>query len=117
MTSMRKEVTHEGGDIRAMLRARDRFCEVLLEGSGSKSIYSIPGGLQGRVSVPRTTALSQAGRPAQAVGEVRAIVEAIEAQDAEAAALACARHVELAAEAGLAGLGADAHTEAARTVR
>jgi hypothetical protein len=78
MTSMRKEVTHEGGDIRAMLRARDRFCEVLLEGSGSKSIYSIPGGLQGRVSVPRTTALSQAG---------------------------------------LAGLGADAHTEAARTVR
>jgi DNA-binding GntR family transcriptional regulator len=113
-----EEVTCEGGDIRAMLRAEDRFYEVLLEGSGSRPISSILAGLQARVSVLRTASLSQPGRPARSVSEIRAIVEAIEAQDAEAAARACARHVERAGEAGLAGLGADAASgEAAQGAR
>src|SRR5262249_24334761 len=60
-----EEVTHGGGDVRAMRRAKDRFYDVLLKGTGSTTIYSIPGGLQARVSVLRTTWLSQPGRPAR----------------------------------------------------
>jgi DNA-binding GntR family transcriptional regulator len=111
-----EEVTHDGGDVRAMRRAKDRFYDVLLKGTGSTSIYSILGGLQARVSVLRTTSLSQPGRPARAVAEIRAIVEAIEARDAEAAAQACARHVEQAAQAGLAALGTGPAPETARAV-
>ena len=101
-----EEVTHDGGDVRAMRNAKDRFYDVLLKGSGSRSIYSILAGLQARVSVLRTTSLSQPGRPARAVDEIRAIVEAIEARDAEAAARACAHHVEQAARTGLDALAA-----------
>jgi DNA-binding GntR family transcriptional regulator len=99
-----EEVTHEGGDIRAMLRAKSRFYDVLLSGSGNGAIRSILGLLQARVSLLRTTSLSQPRRPAQAVAEIRAIVEAIEARDAEAAARACTLHVEHAARAGLGAL-------------
>jgi DNA-binding GntR family transcriptional regulator len=91
-----------GGDIRAMLRAKDRFYGVLLDGSGNRSIQSILGGLQARVRVLRAGSLSAPGRPARAVEEIRAIVEAIEAGDAEGAAQAAATHVEQAAAVGLA---------------
>jgi DNA-binding GntR family transcriptional regulator len=91
-----------GGDIRAMLRAKDRFYGVLLEGSGNRSIQSILGGLQARVRVLRAGSLSAPGRPARAVEEIRTIVEAIEAGDAEGAAQAAATHVEQAAAVGLA---------------
>jgi DNA-binding GntR family transcriptional regulator len=96
--------TREGGDIRAMLRAKTRFYEVLLEGARNATVHAILSGLQARVGVLRTTSLSQPGRPARAVAEIRAIVDAIEAGDADAAARACARHVEEAAAAGLAAL-------------
>ena len=33
-----EEVTHDGGDIQAMLRAKDRFYDVLLEGAGNGSV-------------------------------------------------------------------------------
>jgi DNA-binding GntR family transcriptional regulator len=99
-----EQVTVEGGDIRAMLRAKDRFYDVLLRGSGNHAVHSILSGLKARVAVLRTSSLSQPGRPERAVAEIRAIVEAVEERDAEAAAQACTRHVERAAEAGLPGL-------------
>src|ERR671931_43473 len=39
-------VTHDGGDIQAMLRAKDGFYEVLLRGAGNGSVRSILGALQ-----------------------------------------------------------------------
>jgi DNA-binding GntR family transcriptional regulator len=95
------ERTHEGGDVRAMQRAKDRFYDVLLKGAGNRSVHVVLAGLQARVSALRMTSLSQPGRPAQAVVEIGAIVAAVEARDAEGAALACARHVEEAARVGL----------------
>lgn len=101
-----ERVTHEDGDIHEMLQAKRRFYTVLLAGSGNGAIDSILSGLQARVGVLRTTSLSQPGRPARAVSEIRAIVEAVEARDADAAACACAHHVEQAARAGLSALAA-----------
>jgi DNA-binding GntR family transcriptional regulator len=98
--------TREGADIQAMLRAKTRFYEVLLDGARNATVQAILSGLQTRVGVLRTASLSLPGRPARAVAEIRAIVDAIEAQDADEAARACARHVEEAAAAGLAALGA-----------
>ena len=95
-------VTRDGGDIRAMLRAKDRFYDVLLEGAGNGSVRSILNGLQARVRMLRAASLSAPGRPEQTVAEIRALVEAIEARDAEGAAEAASSHVERAAEVGLA---------------
>jgi DNA-binding GntR family transcriptional regulator len=83
-----------------MLHAKDRFYDVLLKGSGNRSIHSILAGLTARVSVLRAASMSQPGRPAKSVDEIRAIVEAVEARDGEAAARACVFHVEQAARSG-----------------
>ncbi len=101
-----ERVTHDGGDIHAMLEAKNRFYDVLLAGSGNRSVHAILGSLQARVGALRLTSLSQPGRPARAVAEIRAIVEAIEARDADAAARACEQHLDGAAAAGLGALTA-----------
>jgi GntR family transcriptional regulator, trigonelline degradation regulator len=99
-----EHITAEGGDIRAMLRAKDRFYDVLLRGAGNHAVHAILAGLKARVGLLRTSSLSQPGRPERSVAEIRAIVDAVRARDADAAADACAEHVERAAEAGLNGL-------------
>ena len=53
--------------------------------------------LQARVTVLRAASMSQPGRAAQTVEEVRAIVEALERRDGDAAAAACVHHVNEAA--------------------
>ncbi len=97
-------VTTDGGDIRAMLRAKGRFYDVLLKGAGNRSVHAILAGLQARVSALRGTSLSQPGRAARSVDEIRAIVEAVEAREADAAVRACAEHLERAAANGLGAL-------------
>jgi DNA-binding GntR family transcriptional regulator len=99
-----EHVTDERGDIPALLRAKRRFYDALLEGSGNAAISSILEGLQARVSALRTASLSQPGRPARSAAEIEAIVVAVEARDPDAAAGACTHHVEQAAAAGLKAL-------------
>jgi len=99
-------VTHDGGEIRSMLQAKDRFYDVLLDGAGNGAIRGILSQLQARVSVLRATSLSQPGRPARSVAEIATLVAAIEARDAEAAVAAAARHLEQAASTGLSALRA-----------
>ena len=99
-----ERVTVDGGEIRALLQAKDRFYDVLLRGSRNEAVHSILAGLQARVGLLRTHSLSQPGRAKRSVGEIRAIVEAVRARDPDAAADACAHHVEQAARAGLEGL-------------
>ncbi len=96
----------DDADTLAMLKAKDLFYDVLLKGSGNRSIHSILSGLTARVSVLRATSMSQPGRAGESVGEIRAIVEAVERGDADAAARACEHHVEMAAKAGQAGSAA-----------
>jgi GntR family transcriptional regulator, trigonelline degradation regulator len=87
-------------DVLEMIQAKDLFYDILLKGSGNRAIHSILSGLTARVSVLRATSMSQPGRALQSVEEIRAIVEAIEARDADAAAQAAAHHVAMASRAG-----------------
>jgi GntR family transcriptional regulator, trigonelline degradation regulator len=96
----------DDADVLAMLQAKDLFYDVLLKGSGNRSIHSILSGLTARVSVLRATSMSQPGRALQSLTEIEAIVDAIERGDADAAAQASAYHVEMAAKAGQAGSAA-----------
>jgi DNA-binding GntR family transcriptional regulator len=93
-------------DTLAMLQAKDLFYDVLLKGSGNRAVHSILSGLTARVSVLRATSMRQPGRALQSRAELQAIVDAVERGDAEAAARACAHHVEMASNAGQAGSAA-----------
>jgi DNA-binding GntR family transcriptional regulator len=84
------------------LRAKDEFYKVLLAGASSAPLSQTLTGLQGRVRLLRRTSLSAPGRAKSTVSEFLAIVEAIEAGDADAASDACARHIRNAAATGLA---------------
>jgi GntR family transcriptional regulator, trigonelline degradation regulator len=91
-------------DIQAILAAKDEFYDVLLKGAGNEAIRDILDGLRARVRVMRATSLSQANRLKDTVAEIRQIVEAAEARDADATAAACEHHVDQAARTGLSGL-------------
>jgi DNA-binding GntR family transcriptional regulator len=86
------------------LRAKDEFYRVLLRGSGSEPLQQTLASLQARVRLLRATSLSEPGRPRQAAAELRAVVDAIQAGDAEVAAKACSLHVQNAARTALARL-------------
>jgi DNA-binding GntR family transcriptional regulator len=102
-------VVDRGGDIRKMLAAKDSLYTTLTTGAGSDALAQILDGLRARVRVLRATSLSEEGRPAEVVAEIRALVEAIGIRDAAAAADACADHVRSTAQTGretVAGLAA-----------
>lgn len=90
------------GDNLDRLRAKDAFYKVLFEGAASEPLTEMLTMLQSRVRLLRWTSLSVTGRAEETVKEMRAIVEAIEAKDTQAAAEACARHVRKAAATALA---------------
>jgi DNA-binding GntR family transcriptional regulator len=89
-----------------VLHAKDALYELLLDGADSPPLAQVLTMLQGRVRVMRATSLSVEGRSRQAVAELRAVVEAIEAGDADAAARACTEHVRNAAASGIGRLAA-----------
>jgi GntR family transcriptional regulator, trigonelline degradation regulator len=91
-------------DIQEMLAAKDDFYDVLLEGAGNKAIRETLDSLRARVRLLRATSLSQPNRTAGTVSEIREIVRAAEARDADAMAAACEYHVNEAARSGLTGL-------------
>lgn len=92
------------GEVGDHLGAKDRFYDVLMEGSASGPLQQTLAGLQARVRLLRATSLSAPGRPAQAAEELRAVVDAVEARDADAAAEACVRHIRNAAATATAQL-------------
>jgi DNA-binding GntR family transcriptional regulator len=103
-------VESNGSDNLERLRAKDSFYRVIFEGAASPPLTQILTSLQSRVRLLRQTSLSVPGRAEEVVDELRQIVEAVEAREAEKAALACSVHVRNAAAAGLARMaeaGAD----------
>lgn len=92
------------GHPHALLRAKDRFNRALMSGVDSPVLEQMLGSLQARVRVLGAKSLSAPGRPAESVAEIRAIVTAIEAGDAERAAEACAFHIRRACRTGMAQL-------------
>ncbi|GAA4728104.1 GntR family transcriptional regulator [Actinomycetospora chibensis] len=92
------------GEVGDHLGAKDRFYDVLMDGSASGPLQQTLAGLQARVRLLRATSLSAPGRPAEAAAELRAVVDAVEARDADAAAEACVRHIRAAAATATAQL-------------
>lgn len=90
---------------RLVLQAKSRLYAVLFDGADNATIRTILEGLQARVSVLRATTLAAPGRLEQSVFEIRAMVEAVEARDPEAAAAAAAHHVRQAAQTLFTQLG------------
>jgi GntR family transcriptional regulator, trigonelline degradation regulator len=87
-----------------MLAAKDGFYDVLFNGAGNDALRAVVASLHARVSVLRSLSLSVPGRPAQSIAELRAIVDAVLADDADGAARACSRHVEEAGRVGVQAL-------------
>jgi GntR family transcriptional regulator, trigonelline degradation regulator len=100
-----------GGPSSDALAAKKAFYDALFAGARNQTIAEIVEGLQTRVSFLRATSMAQPGRPAETVEEVRAIVDALDAGDAERAAEASAFHVRQAARTVLDALGAQANDE------
>ena len=84
------------------LRVKDAFYKVLFDGAASPPLTQMLTILQSRVRLLRWTSLSVPGRAEETIREMGAIVQAIEAKDADAAAAACATHVRNAAATALA---------------
>jgi len=91
------EVSAQTEDVREILAAKDTFYTVLIAGARSAALQGLLEAIQGRVQVLRATSLSEHGRSGQVVVELRAVVAAIAARDAELASRLCAEHVRTAA--------------------
>jgi DNA-binding GntR family transcriptional regulator len=77
----------------SILDAKDRFYDVLFAGGGNVALHQTAIGLHARVRALRSLSLSRPGRAEESVRELREIMAAIDANDAERAELACTRHV------------------------
>jgi len=85
------------------LKAKARFYEALFDGSGNDVAASMLRVIHTKVSQLRATSLSVSDRIKASVVEIRALVDAIEQRDEEAAAALTIRHIENACEAAVRG--------------
>lgn len=93
-------------DIEEIVRAKRRFYEVLLEGSGNSMIGPTLSAMYARINQMRRVSLSSPKRGPQSIREIRAVLAAIRRRDPEAAYAASLHHVEQAARAALDNLPA-----------
>ncbi len=100
-------VTTATTSIRDVLKAKDRFYAVLIEGARSDALQQLLESIQARVQVLRATSMSEPGRPLEVVEELRGIVNAVAARDAELASRRCAAHIRRASITALANLRAE----------
>jgi GntR family transcriptional regulator, trigonelline degradation regulator len=98
-TSFRAVERAASKDSALWLAAKDKFYDILFEGGGNEALRSISNQLHARINLLRSLSLNRPGRAAEAVAELADIVAAVAANDAEAAAKACSRHVDNAGEA------------------
>ena len=92
---------YDRGDIGEILTTKDAFYAILLEGANNEIAASFLSMLQARISLLRRVSLSQPARLTASIEEIRAIMTALKKRDPDAAAAACRRHVENAADAAL----------------
>ncbi|HEX5014317.1 MAG TPA: GntR family transcriptional regulator [Candidatus Limnocylindrales bacterium] len=88
-------------EIREILAIKDRFYTVLIAGARSAALQQLLAGIKARVQVLRATSLSEAGRVFEVVRELRGIVAAVAARDADLASALCAEHVRTASVTAL----------------
>jgi DNA-binding GntR family transcriptional regulator len=86
-----------GGDLSAILAAKDAFYDALLDGAGNPVVHAMLQGIHARTSLLRGLTLQAPGRAAYTRRELRAITTAATSGDAAAAWAACEAHVRSAA--------------------
>lgn len=96
-----EEIERCVGDVSLFTAAKSVFYEVLSRGTHSEILETVLSTFYARATLLRSLSSSQPGRMATSADEMRQIVEAIEARDADAAAKQCSYHVEQAAVTGL----------------
>jgi DNA-binding GntR family transcriptional regulator len=77
----------------SILEPKDRFYEILFTGGGNLALHQTASSLHARVRALRSLSLSVPGRTDESLRELKEIMAAIDAGDAERAAQACQRHV------------------------
>jgi GntR family transcriptional regulator, trigonelline degradation regulator len=88
-------------DIRGILVAKGMFYRALMQGARNHELQLILEGVNRRATAVRAVSLSQPGRPAESVKEIRAICEAACEGDADLTERLCQEHVRRAAAAGI----------------
>jgi len=88
-------------DRAAVLTLKNQFYDILLDGCGNLVAGQLLKQLNNRVTVLRRISMAQPGRLPHTLREIGAIVDAIEARDADTAARLCEEHVRHAAESVL----------------
>lgn len=82
----------------SLLAAKNAFYAILLDGCGNRVIGQMLTQLNNRVTLLRRLSLGKPGRLPDTLVELEAILQAIEARDADRAGELCAAHVARAAE-------------------
>ena len=83
----------------ARLLHTDEFYNVMLKGCGNGVIADLLTGVHARINFLRARSMSQQGRSGESARELRRILSAIAAGDAERARASCIEHVRRAANA------------------
>jgi DNA-binding GntR family transcriptional regulator len=96
-----ERVTGADGDMVELLAAKDAVYDVLLDGTENRTLRPVMTGLHARIRALRGRFLTSPGRPRRALEEIRRILEAIEAGDADSAARAVEEHLASAVDAGV----------------
>lgn len=92
---------YASGHAMAMLAAKARFYDCLVDGAGNETLGTVLRQLHARATVLRATSLSQRGRTAESEREIAELVKAIRRRDGAAARKASVLHVTKAAQAAL----------------
>ena len=92
------------GDHAALIAAKTGFYGALMSGGGNLVVKQMLTTLHNRITLLRLTSMTQPGRMAASMDEVRAIYQAIEARDGAAAEAACIHHINAAAAVAIAVL-------------
>ena len=91
----------DGGSLEEILAAKDDFYDALFEGAGNPELTATLQLLHARIQLLRRYSLSAKGRNEYSLNEIKEIVRAIVAGDAEGARLAGVHHVAQASYAAL----------------
>ena len=89
------------------LAAKDAFYGVLFRGARNEQLRQVTAGLHARVTYLRSFSLAQPGRLQESLAELRDIMNAVKARDADAVARACLYHIKRAGEASIGALPSD----------
>ncbi len=89
------------------LAAKDAFYDVLFRGARNEQLRQVTAGLHARVTYLRSFSLAQPGRLTESLAELRDIMNAVKARDADGVARACLYHIQQAGQASIDALPAD----------